>query len=99
LAAVAVRTRSKKSDNAKVRVRLARRISGLLNHAVFAEPDHKAAKELLARTYDQICYMAEAASRTGTLGRSCRPIGRSRHAADQRHNVRGCEHAHERLFA
>ena len=34
----------------------------LLNHAVFAEPDHKAAKELLARTYDQMGYMAEAAT-------------------------------------
>ena len=34
----------------------------LLNHAVFAEPEHKAAKELLARTYDQMGYMAEAAT-------------------------------------
>jgi alkyl sulfatase BDS1-like metallo-beta-lactamase superfamily hydrolase len=34
----------------------------LLNQAVFAEPDHKAAKELLARTYDQMGYMAEAAT-------------------------------------
>ena len=31
----------------------------LLNHAVFGAPDHKAAKELLARTYDQLGYMAE----------------------------------------
>ena len=34
----------------------------LLNHAVFGAPDHKAAKELLARTYDQMGYMAEAAT-------------------------------------
>jgi len=34
----------------------------LLNHAVFAEPDHKGARELLARTYDQMGYMAEAAT-------------------------------------
>ena len=34
----------------------------LLNHAVFGAPDHKAAKELLARTYDQLGYMAEAAT-------------------------------------
>ncbi len=33
----------------------------LLNHAVFAQPDHKAAKELLARTYDQMGYAAESA--------------------------------------
>jgi alkyl sulfatase BDS1-like metallo-beta-lactamase superfamily hydrolase len=34
----------------------------LLNHAVFGDPDNKAAKELLARTYDQMGYMAEAAT-------------------------------------
>ena len=34
----------------------------LLNHAVFGAPDSKAAKELLARTYDQMGYMAEAAT-------------------------------------
>lgn len=34
----------------------------LLNHAVFGQPDHKGAKELLARTYDQMGYMAEAAT-------------------------------------
>jgi alkyl sulfatase BDS1-like metallo-beta-lactamase superfamily hydrolase len=34
----------------------------LLNHAVFGKPDHKGAKELLARTYDQMGYMAEAAT-------------------------------------
>ena len=34
----------------------------LLNHAVFGEPDHKGAKELLARTYEQMGYMAEAAT-------------------------------------
>ena len=32
----------------------------LLNHAVFAQPEHKAAKELLARTYDQLGYVAES---------------------------------------
>jgi len=34
----------------------------LLNHVVFAEPDNKAAKALLARTYEQMGYMAEAAT-------------------------------------
>ena len=34
----------------------------LLNHAVFGQPDHTGAKELLARTYDQMGYMAEAAT-------------------------------------
>jgi alkyl sulfatase BDS1-like metallo-beta-lactamase superfamily hydrolase len=34
----------------------------LLNHAVFGQPDHKGAKELLARTYDQMGYMSEAAT-------------------------------------
>jgi alkyl sulfatase BDS1-like metallo-beta-lactamase superfamily hydrolase len=34
----------------------------LLNHAVFGAPDHKPAKALLARTYDQMGYMAEAAT-------------------------------------
>jgi alkyl sulfatase BDS1-like metallo-beta-lactamase superfamily hydrolase len=34
----------------------------LLNHAVFGQPDHKGARELLARTYDQMGYMAEAAT-------------------------------------
>jgi len=34
----------------------------LLNHAVFGAPDSKAAKDLLARTYDQMGYMAEAAT-------------------------------------
>ena len=34
----------------------------LLNHAVFGDPSNKAAKELLARTYDQMGYMAEAAT-------------------------------------
>lgn len=33
----------------------------LLNHVVFAQPDHIAAKELLARTYDQLGYQAESA--------------------------------------
>jgi alkyl sulfatase BDS1-like metallo-beta-lactamase superfamily hydrolase len=32
----------------------------LLNHAVFAQPDSKPAKELLARTYDQLGYVAES---------------------------------------
>ena len=34
----------------------------LLNHVVFGQPDHAGAKALLARTYDQMGYMAEAAT-------------------------------------
>ncbi|GAB1436054.1 alkyl sulfatase dimerization domain-containing protein [Sphaerotilus sulfidivorans] len=34
----------------------------LLNHAVFGAPESTAAKELLARTYDQMGYMSEAAT-------------------------------------
>ena len=34
----------------------------LLNHVVFAQPDNKSAVTLLARTYDQMGYMAEAAT-------------------------------------
>ncbi len=34
----------------------------LLNQAVFGAPEHKGAKELLARTYEQLGYMAEAAT-------------------------------------
>jgi alkyl sulfatase BDS1-like metallo-beta-lactamase superfamily hydrolase len=34
----------------------------LLNHVVFAQPENKNAIELLARTYDQMGYMAEAAT-------------------------------------
>ena len=34
----------------------------LLNHTVFGATDHKGAKELLARTYEQMAYMAEAAT-------------------------------------
>ncbi len=34
----------------------------LLNHAVFGAPDHKGAKALLAKTYDQMGYMSEAAT-------------------------------------
>jgi alkyl sulfatase BDS1-like metallo-beta-lactamase superfamily hydrolase len=34
----------------------------LLNQVVFAEPGHAPAKELLARTYDQLGYQAEAAT-------------------------------------
>lgn len=33
----------------------------LLNHLVFAEPDHAASKALLARTYSQLGYVAESA--------------------------------------
>lgn len=33
----------------------------LLNHVVFGQPDHKGAKELLARTYEQMAYMSESA--------------------------------------
>lgn len=35
-------------------------VAELLNHAVFAEPDHKGAKALLAQTYDQMGYQAES---------------------------------------
>ena len=34
----------------------------LLNHAVFGDPSSKAAKELLAKTYDQMGYQAEAST-------------------------------------
>ena len=34
----------------------------LLNHAVFGDPGNSAAKELLAKTYEQMGYMAEAAT-------------------------------------
>ncbi|MEO5671809.1 MAG: alkyl sulfatase dimerization domain-containing protein [Ramlibacter sp.] len=34
----------------------------LLNHAVFGDPAHKGAKELLARCYDQMGYAAEAST-------------------------------------
>ena len=34
----------------------------LLSHAVFGAPEHEGAKELLARTYDQMGYMSEAAT-------------------------------------
>ncbi len=34
----------------------------LLNHAVFGDPSSKAAKELLAKTYEQMGYMAEAST-------------------------------------
>ncbi|MDR3467853.1 MAG: alkyl sulfatase dimerization domain-containing protein [Xanthobacteraceae bacterium] len=34
----------------------------LLNHAVLGQPDHQGARELLARTYEQMGYMAEAAT-------------------------------------
>ena len=35
-------------------------VAELLNHLVFAEPNNKAAKALLAQTYDQMAYMAES---------------------------------------
>ncbi len=34
----------------------------LLNHAVFGDPSNKAAKELLAKTYEQMGYVAEAST-------------------------------------
>jgi alkyl sulfatase BDS1-like metallo-beta-lactamase superfamily hydrolase len=37
-------------------------VAELLNQVVFADSGHKAAKDLLARTYDQMGYMAEAAT-------------------------------------
>ncbi len=36
-------------------------VAELLNHLVFADPDHGAAKELLAKTYDQLGYQSESA--------------------------------------
>lgn len=35
-------------------------VAELLNHLVFAEPDNRAAKDLLAQTYDQLAYQAES---------------------------------------
>ncbi len=35
-------------------------VAELLNHAVFAQPDHQEAKALLATTYDQMAYQAES---------------------------------------
>lgn len=35
-------------------------VAELLNHLVFAEPGNKAAKNLLAQTYDQMAYVAES---------------------------------------
>ncbi|MEM8497784.1 MAG: alkyl sulfatase dimerization domain-containing protein [Pseudomonadota bacterium] len=35
-------------------------VAELLNHAVFSQPDHTAAKELLAKAYDQLGYQAES---------------------------------------
>jgi len=35
-------------------------VAELLNHVVFAEPDHLAAKTLLAQSYDQLGYQAES---------------------------------------
>jgi alkyl sulfatase BDS1-like metallo-beta-lactamase superfamily hydrolase len=34
----------------------------LLNHVMFAQPDHATAKDLLARTYEQMAYVAEAST-------------------------------------
>lgn len=36
-------------------------VAEILNHLVFAEPDNKAARALLAQTYDQLGYQAESA--------------------------------------
>jgi alkyl sulfatase BDS1-like metallo-beta-lactamase superfamily hydrolase len=35
-------------------------VAEVLNHLVFAEPDNRAARELLARSYDQLGYQAES---------------------------------------
>ena len=37
-------------------------VAELLNHAVFAQPTHAAAKALLARTYEQLGFVAESAA-------------------------------------
>jgi linear primary-alkylsulfatase len=48
-------------DNANDDAGAYRWIAELLNKAVFFDPDHSAAKALLARTYDQLGYQAESA--------------------------------------
>jgi len=48
-------------DNADDDAGAYRWIAELLNKAVFFDPDHSAAKALLARTYDQLGYQAESA--------------------------------------
>ncbi len=61
-------------------------VAELLNHVVFAQPEHKAARELLAKSYDQMGYMAESAIwrnfyltgaqelRSGKMGQAASPV-------------------------
>ena len=61
-------------------------VAELLNHVVFAQPDHKAARELLAKSYDQMGFMAESAIwrnfyltgaqelRSGKMGSAAPPV-------------------------
>lgn len=37
-------------------------VAELLNHVMFVQPDHEAARTLLARTYEQLAYRAEAST-------------------------------------
>jgi alkyl sulfatase BDS1-like metallo-beta-lactamase superfamily hydrolase len=48
-------------DNAEEDAEAYRWVAELLNKAVFFDPEHKAAKTLLANTYDQLGYQAESA--------------------------------------
>jgi alkyl sulfatase BDS1-like metallo-beta-lactamase superfamily hydrolase len=48
-------------DNAEEDLGAYRWVAELLNKAVFFDPDHSAAKALLAKTYDQLGYQAESA--------------------------------------
>lgn len=47
--------------NVEEGVKAYRWLAELLNHAVYAEPDHADAKALLAKVYDQLGYQAESA--------------------------------------
>ena len=61
-------------------------VAELLNHVVFAQADHKAARELLAKSYDQMGFMAESAIwrnfyltgaqelRSGKMGSAAPPV-------------------------
>jgi len=66
-------------------------VAELLNHLVFAEPDNQQAKELLAKSYDQMGYQAESGPwrdvyLTGALelrqGAPAKPLGNIAQAAD-----------------
>lgn len=50
--------KTESADDAKKTYRW---LAEMLNHGVYAEPEHKAAKALLAKVYDQLGYQAESA--------------------------------------